>query len=128
MLFIFWSGTHDVDSMGVYLDASANSFVRSLYLWDHSLLNCFFMCMDIFFDVILFIKRRLRFDHHKKYERHKYVPKSLPVSIPLSNSVMAFRVSLYSSMYMLKTFPCFMIVLLLLGSCHHAGRAFSMYM
>ena len=54
------------------------------------------MCMDIFFDTSLQL-------HHKNYERRKYVPKSLPVSIPLSsNSVMAFRVSLplqYSLMY-----------------------------
>ena len=46
-------------------------------------------------------KRRLRFDQRKNHERLKYAPKSLTVSVPLSNSVMAFRVSLplrYSSL------------------------------
>ena len=48
-------------------------------------------------------KRRLRFDQRKNYELLKYAPKSLTVSIPLSNSVMALRVSLplrYSTLYM----------------------------
>ena len=48
-------------------------------------------------------KRLLRFDQRKNHERLKYAPKSLTVSVPLSNSVMAFRVSLplrYSSLYM----------------------------
>ena len=47
-------------------------------------------------------KQLLRFDQRKNHERLKYAPKSLTVSVPLSNSVMVFRVSLplrYSSLY-----------------------------
>ena len=47
-------------------------------------------------------KRLLRFDQRKNHEQLKYAPKCLTVSVPLSNSVMAFRVSLplrYSSLY-----------------------------
>ena len=47
-------------------------------------------------------KRKLRFDQRKNYERRKYLVKSLPVSIKLSESVMVYRVSLplhYASAY-----------------------------